>query len=154
MARRRGYRQLVEADLDIMPLMNLFVVLIPMLLLSAVFVEMSAIDMELPGDDPQQAREENESLELAVRLEDDRWVVSGRRLAAQVIAREGEDAEERLEAVLRAIRDRHPHERSVRIESPAAARYQDIVTVMDVSRAAGLGAIALASAPSNPRRAR
>ena len=71
MHRRRGYRQLVEADLDIMPLMNLFVVLIPMLLLSAVFVEINAIEMDLPGDGAT-AETARESLELTIRLETDR----------------------------------------------------------------------------------
>ena len=154
MARRRGYRQLIEADLDIMPLMNLFVVLIPMLLLSAVFVEMSAIDMNLPGNDPQANEEPSESLELAVRLEADRYVVSGKRLSARIIERGGENPEDELGAVLRSIRERHPREQSVRIESPDAALYQDIVTVMDISRAAGLGAISLASASSDLRQAR
>lgn len=154
MARRRGYRQLVEADLDIMPLMNLFVVLIPMLLLSAVFVEMSSIDMNLPGDDPQAAAEIEEGLELAVRVEADRFVVSGRRLSAKVIERTAATAEDDLAEVLRAIRERHPREQAVRIESPDAGRYQDIVTVMDISRAAGLGAISLANSSPVLREAR
>ena len=154
MHRRRGYRELVEADLDIMPLMNLFVVLIPMLLLSAVFVEMSAIDMDLPGDDPG-ANESREGLGLSVRLEHDRYVVHGRSLDARVIARDDAGAETRLLETLRAIRERHPDEASLRIESPDAARYQEIVTVMDISRDAGLGAISLASAtPTGMREAR
>lgn len=154
MARRRGYRQLIEADLDIMPLMNLFVVLIPMLLLSAVFVEMSSIDMNLPGTDPEASSEAPEGLDLAVRLQADRYVVSGRRLSAQIIERKEADADDRLAAVLQSIRERHPREQSLRIESPDAARYQDIVTVMDISRAAGLAAISLAGSPTDLREAR
>ena len=154
MTRRRGYRQLVEADLDIMPLMNLFVVLIPMLLLSAVFVEMSAIDMQLPGSEEQASNAEPENLQLAVRLEADRYVVSGRRLRARVIDRGGEHPEVELASVLEAIREAHPREQAIRIESPDATRYQDIVTVMDISRAVGLGAVSLASAPTGLREAR
>ena len=47
---RRGYRQVIESDLEIMPLMNLFVALIPMLLISAVFLNVTVIDMKLPTD--------------------------------------------------------------------------------------------------------
>lgn len=143
MRRRRGYRQLVESDLDIMPLMNLFVVLIPMLLLSAVFVEIHTIDMDLPGAG-DTVESERESLDLAIRLEDDRYVVRGNRLRERTVDRGAPEADTQLAAVLASIREAHPDERAVRIESPDDARYQDLVHVMDVARGAGLDAIALA----------
>ena len=146
MHRRRGYRQLVEADLDIMPLMNLFVVLIPMLLLSAVFVEINAIEMDLPGDGAT-AETARESLELTIRLEPDRYEVRGNGLRTRTVERDAEGAEDDLAAVLEAIRAQRPDERAVRIESPDAARYQDLVRVMDVARSSGLDAIGLARHP-------
>src|SRR6056297_1675167 len=115
MHRRRGYRQLVEGDLDIMPLMNLFVVLIPMLLLSAVFVEINAIDMHLPPSGAERSRE-RESLDLAIRLEPQHYVVEGRHLKARSVERRAPQAETELRALLRSIRDANPDERSVRIE--------------------------------------
>jgi len=148
MRNRRGYRKLVEADLDIMPLMNLFVVLIPMLLLSAVFVEIHAIEMDLPGD-ATTAESDRESLDLAIRLEPDRYVVRGSRLRERSVDRRADDADERLMELLTSIRERHPDERTVRIESPDAARYQDLVRVMDVARASGLDAIGLARHPQS-----
>ena len=148
--RSRGYRQIVEADLDIMPLMNLFVVLIPMLLLSAVFVEINAIQMDLPGD--AAANESSKrSLELSIRLEPDRYVVDGRGLRARTVDRTADDADQQLNDLLVAIRASHPDERAVRIESPDFARYQDLVRVMDVARATGLDAIGLAPHPAPAR---
>lgn len=141
MSRHRGYRQLVEADLDIMPLMNLFVVLIPMLLLSAVFVEMSAIEMNLPGEG--ENGKEQESLDLSIRLETDRYVVTGQRLRARHVDRSTEDPESALAGVLAEIRTQFPDEFAVRIESEQATRYQEIIDVMDLSREAGLAAISL-----------
>lgn len=146
MRRRRGYRQLVEADLDIMPLMNLFVVLIPMLLLSAVFVEIHSIEMHLPGEGAVTESDAT-GLDLTIRLEPDRYVVRGHRLKSHTVDRTSADADARLETVLNAIRERHPDERAVRIESPDAARYQDLVRVMDVARSTGLDAIGLARHP-------
>ncbi len=46
----RSFRELVEKDLDIMPLMNLFVALIPMLLISAVFLNVTVIEMDAPPE--------------------------------------------------------------------------------------------------------
>ena len=141
--RRRGYRQLVETDIDIMPLMNLFVVLIPMLLLSAVFVEISTIDMDLPSADSEVSDAPRESLELAVRVEEERYVVEGKRMKRQVIDRGSEDADARLAEVLASIHERNPKENDLRVVSERATRYQEIITVMDISRDAGLGAVSL-----------
>ena len=141
--RRRGYRQLVETDIDIMPLMNLFVVLIPMLLLSAVFVEISTIDMDLPSADSEVSDAPRESLELAVRVEAERYVVEGKRMKRQVIDRGSEDADARLAEVLASIHERNPKENDLRVVSQRATRYQEIITVMDISRDAGLGTVSL-----------
>lgn len=49
MARRiKKRRHALNIDLDLLPIMNLFMVLIPFLLLSAVFVKISVIDIYLP----------------------------------------------------------------------------------------------------------
>jgi biopolymer transport protein ExbD len=146
--RRRGYRQLVEGDLDIMPLMNLFVVLIPMLLLSAVFVEINAIDMDLPTSADAAPSSQGEPLDLAIRLEPQRYVVEGRRLPTRTVERGDPEAVSELRALLASIREANPEERAVRIESPDHTRYQDLVRVMDVARSTGLDAIALARHPA------
>lgn len=142
MARRRGYRKIIEADLDIMPLMNLFVVLIPMLLLSAVFVEISAIDMDAPAA-AEEVSTPRESLDLAIEVRADRYVVRGRGLRERTIARDEASADTTLAAHLDRLRRDHPDESAVRILSPPRVRYQEIITVMDISRSVGLGAISL-----------
>ena len=141
MARSRGYRKLVEADLDIMPLMNLFVVLIPMLLLSAVFVELSSIDMQSPSTAAEEPS--GPQLDLALALSPSQYTVTGRGLRRTKIDREEAEADERLREVLRAIAQKHPKESGLRIESPAATAYQELITAMDISRSVGLSAISL-----------
>ncbi|NNE08590.1 MAG: hypothetical protein HKN20_08515 [Gemmatimonadetes bacterium] len=90
--KRMGLGKAIESDLEILPLMNLFVVLIPMLLLSAVFLEMSVIRMNLPpevaADEAQDDSGAEESLLLAVTIRDDAFVVEGRGIETIVIARE------------------------------------------------------------------
>jgi biopolymer transport protein ExbD len=142
MARRRGYRKFVEADLDIMPLMNLFVVLIPMLLLSAVFVQLSAIDMQSPSEATAD-EDSSPQLDLALALSPEAYTVSGRGLKTRHVARDTEEADEHLRDLLRAIHDRHPRESGLRIESPATTEYQELITAMDISRSVGLSAISL-----------
>jgi biopolymer transport protein ExbD len=129
--------------------MNLFVVLIPMLLLSAVFVELAVIRMGLPSDDAEPApAEPRESLGLAVAIEDDRWIIRAEKIEPTAIARDGEAAIEALQAALADVGTRFPENRDVVILSRPHTKYDDIISVMDVSRATGLENVSLLGAGS------
>ena len=61
---------------EIMPLMNLFVALIPMLLISAVFLQVSTLKMNLPGDDASADAARRSRSHLSVNITTDAWVVT------------------------------------------------------------------------------
>jgi biopolymer transport protein ExbD len=144
----RSFRELVEDDLEIMPLMNLFVALIPMLLISAVFLNVTVIDMEGPSDelsgDPDQKT--SEPLHLAVTIRENHFVVEGNRLDKSVIDRRTGDPEAVLAETLAAVVAEYPDNREVMIISESRTRYEEIITVMDLSRAAGLPSASLLGA--------
>jgi biopolymer transport protein ExbD len=135
--KKRGYRQVIESDLDTLPLMGLFVVLIPMLLLSAVFLEISVIDLHIPDDDEIQS-ENKDLFSISVRIGEEQYVVEAKGYPQRVISRDGEESVTNLLAQLADISARHPDHHSITIISRSTTRYEDIITVMDVSRDAGL----------------
>lgn len=138
MKKQLGYRKIVEAELDTLPLMGLFVVLIPMLLLSAVFLEITVIELNLPDELAAEMEQEAERLSLSVEIGEAVFVVRARGVEETVISRDDDNAGERLLAELSSITTRHPENRIVTIVSQPTTRYEDIIYVMDVSRAAGL----------------
>ncbi len=144
----RSFRELVENDLDIMPLMNLFVALIPMLLISAVFLNVTVIEMDAPPEGVAAESEQKitEPLHLAVTIREDYFVVEGNKLKKSVIDRSGDDPEEALSVALTAVVAAHPDNRDVMIISEAETRYNDIISVMDITRAAGLPSASLLGA--------
>jgi len=134
--------------------MNVFIVLIPMLLMSAVFIEIRVIEMSLP--EVAQAAEQPPAgaLDLVIRILPDAWVVEGRGVAAQVIAippppargtSAADPASHPLTQALARILEDHPGTRDVRIAAAQTTRYQAIVTTMDLARAAGLTDVGLES---------
>lgn len=146
--RIRKMRELVEADLEILPLMNLFVVLIPMLLLSAAFLQLAVINMAAPGGDEAMA-EPIESLDLAVHILPQGYAVEGNGIERREIARSGRDdgqATDQLAALLTSIAQEHPTNRAVRIISLPTTQYDEIIAVMDRSREAGLPEASLQAA--------
>jgi biopolymer transport protein ExbD len=145
--RGRGYRQTVEDDLEIMPLMNLFVAMIPMLLISAVFLNVTVIDMKAPPDAVDAGDgSKQENLALAVTIKDQYFVVEGRKIQKRVIVRSDEDAEDQLAGTLSDITARFPSNESIMVISQPQTSYSDIIAVMDISRESGLPSISLLGA--------
>lgn len=137
------YRMLVESDLEIMPLMNLFVAMIPMLLISAVFLNVTVIDMKAPPEAAGAKKTPKQSLALAVTIKDNYFIVEGRGLEKQVIARSKNDADEKLAGTLLNIATRYPDNTDIMIISQPKTKYGDIVAVMDISRESGMPGVSL-----------
>jgi biopolymer transport protein ExbD len=141
---RRSSRHVVDGALEIMPLMNVFVALIPMLLLSAVFIKVAVIDLNAPPTAENDAGLDNQpKLALAVTIKDDYFVVEGDRITKRVIVRADRDAKEQLSGVLTEIAAERPDNQEIMIISQATTRYEDIISVMDISRGAGLPSVSL-----------
>ena len=143
--KSRRFRKIVESDLQILPMMNLFVVLIPMLLLSAVFLEIAVVRMELPVDEAD-ADSAEETLDLAIRIESSRYLIQGRTLAETQVPRDGEGDRDALTEALRGVAAAHPQNKAVRIVSRPTTQYEEIIQVMDASRDAGMPLVSLQSA--------
>lgn len=145
--RRRNYRKFKEVELDLLPMMNVFIVLIPMLLASAVFLKVTVIDTNVPSSTaaPENTRKE-ENLALAITIKDEYFVVEGRGIEKRVIARADADADAQLALALADIVTRYPDNEAVMIIPQPRTRYRDIIAVMDISRETGLPLASLVGA--------
>ncbi len=135
-----------EAELDLLPMMNVFIVLIPMLLTSAVFLKVTVIDTNVPSATGTAPADAGANLSLAITIKDDYYVVEGKGIASRVIARTDADASAKLAAALADVALAHPDNQDVIIISQPKTRYQDIISVMDVARASGLPSASLLGA--------
>ena len=148
MARKEGKRpkgMKVNADLNLLPLMNIIIVLIPMLLLSAVFIEIKTIDMAPPPVAAASNQPIPEQLDLAIRVADDAYVIEGRGVPPTMIPRPaqrelapGNVAASALTKALAVVESAHPENQDIRIVAQANTRYEELVGLMDAARAAGL----------------
>ena len=131
-----------------MPMLNVFIAIIPLLLLSAAFIQVSVIQASLPADAAANASPATEEpLDLTVVILDEAYVIRGNGLTIGAIPRTGGDGSlAQLGEALAAVVSAHPGNREVRIVAQPTSRYEEIVQVMDVARAAGLPETALADA--------
>ena len=153
---RRGKRGVPAEgeELNLLPLMSLFVALVPALLYSAVFVPVSALGIDFPGTGGAAGES---PLALTVRLTEQTVGLDG--VPAQVYAQRDRTTPEAntaamdtLRLELDALHAAYPSTRGAILVVSPFVPYRDVVTVMDAVRESGFGNSTLlgAQAPAAP----
>lgn len=129
-------RDVEMVDLDITPVMNLFMVLIPFLVSMAVFTHIAAIDFSLP---PAQAEGgeavESKELDISIVITPGgyRIVGTGKKLELVPTVR-GQYQFDKMRSLLKAIKFEYPSQKSVILVMDANIVYDDIIRFMDICR--------------------
>lgn len=155
---KRGKGHKVETpDLELMPMLNVFISIIPMLLLSAAFVQLAVIDTGLPASaaaapPPAESKADAPPPPVTIWLEADRVVIESASFARREIKRtagtalKDDPARAQIGALLKAVAGREEAKPEVRIVPAVRSHYEEIIDLMDLARAAGLRNAALADA--------
>ena len=138
-SRRGGGRRNVEtAELNITAFMNLMVILVPFLLITAVFSRLAILELNLPGSSTEPANPQELSFQLEVTVREAQIEVGDRNLGALGIypnAADGYDYDA-LSNKLSEIKDNYPEKMDVSILLEAEIPYDTLVQVMDRVRVA------------------
>ena len=138
-AKRKKRAGLDVEELNLLPLMSLFVALVPALLYSAVFTPVSAVGLDFPGTGGAATAS---PLALAVRITDDVFAVEGVPDSTYAALPRLEDpaaAIVALRAQLDGIHARYPSSAGAILVVSPQVPYRDVVHVMDQVREAGFG---------------
>ena len=137
---RRGGRHLETAELNITAFMNLMVILVPFLLITAVFSRLAILELHLPGSSTEPADPQELTFQLEVTIREGSIEVGDRNVGAlgiYPISAAGYDYES-LSAKLSEIKDSYPEKTDVSILLEADISYDTLVQVMDRVRVAEL----------------
>ncbi len=145
-SRWRDARQQGAEDLNLIPVMNLFMVLIPFLLMGAAFFHISVIPASVPVNDPQQSDVPKTPTTVAVNLEVDREAL---RLTVASVSL----SEEELDALgaqwpkgkdgynvkamqdhLKGLKSRYPGSNTLTLLPHDDLGYEGLVEIMDHAR--------------------
>jgi biopolymer transport protein ExbD len=140
--RKKRHTKSIHSELELMPMLNVFIAIIPLLLLSAAFVPVTVIKTTLPATGAAVAVRDA-PLDLAVVIQADRYVILLDGGELRTVLRSSPDPTAEMTAALKAFAASHPEHREVRIVSRSDTRYEEIIAVMDMARAAGLPEAAL-----------
>ena len=139
--RRRRRALNTTAELDITSFMNLMIILVPVLLLSMVFSQITVLDLKLPNSAitiPEDNPDQNKVLEVIVYS--DRFEVHYPRgfLLKTVPQKEDEYDYKMLSNVLqeikRLLQEKGIEKRDITVLAQKNTSYQTIVSLMDTAR--------------------
>ena len=134
--RIRDRRQRETAELNITAFMNLMVILVPFLLITAVFSRLAVLELNLPAGSEQSTEQEEARLNLEVVIRTAVIEVGDRRtgiLKSFPASESGYDYQG-LTAFLREVKARHPDVSEAALLLEPDVDYDTLVQVMDAVR--------------------
>ncbi len=134
-SRRGGRRHNQEtAELNITAFMNLMVILVPFLLITAVFSRLAILELNLPGSSTEPADPQEQTFQLEVIVRQDKIEVGDRNQGLLGVYPNGEDGEydyDALSGKLSELKARYPKKTDVSILLESDIAYDTLVQVMD-----------------------
>lgn len=135
-AKKSTSKEIELIDLDVTPVMNLFMVLIPFLVSMAVFTHLAVVDFSLPpasgsSDDISETKE----LDISIVISEHGFRIVGTGKKLDLVPKvKNQYHFEQLRALLKAIKFEYPSQKSVVLVIEADVIYDDIIHFMDICR--------------------
>ena len=132
-SRRHGRRNVETAELNITAFMNLMVILVPFLLITAVFSRLAILELNLPGSSTEPADPQELTFQMEVIVRDSRIEVGDRNVGALGVYPNGDDGYDfdALSEKLAEIKRRYPEKTDASILLEPNIAYDTLVQVMD-----------------------
>ncbi len=134
--RKRGPRE--SPELDITTFLNLMVILIPFLLISAIFSRVAILELSVPtGAGAGASNKPNFTIEVIVRragLE----LANGSQVVAAIPKKDGQYNLERLSEMLMRLKKDYPEKEDATVLMEPDIEYDYLIQVMDTVREANI----------------
>ena len=134
--RRKGGRRRNEdtAELNITAFMNLMVILVPFLLITAVFSRLAVLELNLPGSSSEPVEPQDQTFQLEVIVRKNKIEIGDRNqglLGVYPNSDEGDYDYDALSGKLSELKDRYPKKTDASILLESDIEYNTLVQVMD-----------------------
>jgi biopolymer transport protein ExbD len=136
--RRKGGRRHNEetAELNITAFMNLMVILVPFLLITAVFSRLAILELNLPGSSTEPVAPQDQTFQLEVIVRKDRIEIGDRNQGLLAKYPNTDDGYNyaALESKLAELKKRYPSKTDASILLESEIEYDTLVQIMDKVR--------------------
>ena len=137
-----------EVDVNIIPVMNIFLLLIPFLLLTAAFVQLAVVELSLPSLNKAQglkAQERPQKLVLIIlAVKENGFQLKAQGFKFDPLNKVNNQYDyRRLIRQLKQIKQSHPYAEDIFISPENNVKYDIIIKVMDRCRETGFSNVSL-----------
>ena len=137
MARRHHYKRRTKKDayeIDVTTFLNLMVVLVPFLLITAVFSRLTIVELNLPSSaGGPSSQQDGFRVEVVVR-EPGIEITNGRDVIASIPKKDGEFDLDTLSDFMVELKQSYPEQDAASVLMEAQIPYDYLIQVMDVVR--------------------
>jgi biopolymer transport protein ExbD len=152
--KNKAPSEAAEIELDLTPMMSVFLILLPFLVSMAVLTHLTILEFSLPpnvGPGSSGQSSEKPRLKLTLVLTPEYLLVTyGERLLDSISAAENHDDYKQITDMLARRKQEMNLENELVVASRDQVRLKNIVTLMDRCKAAGFEKIGLSSATADP----
>ena len=139
--RRKGGRHHNDdtAELNITAFMNLMVILVPFLLITAVFSRLAILELNLPGSSTEPVEPQEQTFQLEIIVRQDKIEVGDRNQGLLGIYPNSDDGSYDYEALaekLAELKNRYPTKTEAAVLLEQDIAYDTLVQIMDTVRIA------------------
>lgn len=137
MSLKFEYKRADQAELEITSFMNLMIVLVPVLLLSMTFTQITVLDVKLPELTGGTGLSETSQSQLEVRIEEDKFAIfyPEEVLIKEIPVIESDEGAsydyQQLSQVMQDVKSQLPDKRDIVVLSAPNIDYQNLVFTMD-----------------------
>ena len=137
-SRRGGRRNQETVELNITAFMNLMVILVPFLLITAVFSRLAILELNLPGSSSEPVDPQEQTFQLEIIVRQEKIEVGDRNQGLLGIYPNGDDGYDyvALAEKLLELKERYPTKTDASILLEQDIAYDTLVQVMDTVRVA------------------
>lgn len=140
-------RRVEQKDLNIMPVMNIFLILVPFLLLTAVFVKIAVLEFSLPSLDkkPGETKAEQSTAVLTIlAINEKGFELKTHGMKIPFILKKQENFDfQTLVKKLQKVKNLHKDSEDIIIAPQISIKYDTIIKVMDRCRENGFPNISI-----------
>lgn len=137
MARRHHYQRRTKAnahELDVTTFLNLMVVLVPFLLITAVFSRMTIVELNLPSSAGGPAQDDQGFTPEVIVREDHIEITNGNAIIASIPNKDDEYDLQTLSNYMVELKQTYPRQEAASVLMEARIPYDYLIQVMDIVR--------------------
>lgn len=135
MRRRRIRRPATTTELNITAFMNLMVVLVPFLLMTAVFSHIAILELNLPSPESGSNNNKKPAFDLKMVIRKNSiTVMNGRSIIQKILKNKDQHNFKFLSQVLKQVKAKYDSKQAITILSEPNISYEILVQAMDASR--------------------